>query len=130
MVGAKNLWANEGVLEARTQQAGDQEIINAPADVPVAHTAHGAPPCVMAAARLKFAEGVNEAGFDKGAEASSFLGRESVIAFVRLGVGEVQLGVRDVEIAAEDDGLFALQHLEVSQERAVPLLPVREAREF
>lgn len=130
MVGAKDLGTDEGALEARAKAGADQKVINAPADVPCSRAGQRAPPGVMTAALFKFPKGVNETGFDERAEAGPFLDSETVIAHVGLGIGEIDLGMGDVEVAAKDDGLFAFQFFEVTEEIAVPFLAVREALEF
>src|SRR5258705_472065 len=82
--------------------------IDPPADVPGARVGHGTPPGVMPPALLEFAESVDEAGFDEGAETGAFLDGEPVIANVGLGIGEVNLGVGHVEITAKYDRFLAL----------------------
>ncbi len=49
---------------------------------------------------------------------------------LRFGVGEVNLGVRHIEIAAEDYGFLLFQFFEVAKKIAVPLLAIGEAGEF
>src|SRR5262245_11278888 len=84
----------------------------------------------MAAAFLEFTEGVQKARFDEGTEASPFLRGKAVVASVGFGMGEVQFGVSDIEVATKDCGFLARKPFEVAKEFAVPLLPVREAGEF
>ena len=130
MVGAFHVGADEGPFEARAQRLRDKEIVNAPADVPGAGIGEGRPPGVMPAAALEFTKGVEEAGFQEGAKAGAFLGRETVVLQVGLRVGEINFGVRHVEVAAEDHRFAAFELLEVTEEVAVPLPPVGQAGEF
>ena len=109
MVAVHHVRANEGAFEARAQRFGDEKIINAPADVPRARAGHRTPPGVMSPARLEFAEGVHESRVHERAEAVALLDGETVVADVGLGVRQVNLGVRHIEVAAKDDGLFLLQ---------------------
>src|SRR6266478_7206767 len=119
--------ANESAFEPRAERGGDLEVINPPTNVPLAHTPQGTPPGVMAAAFLKFAEGVQKARFDEGAETRPLLGREPMVAQVGFGMGKVQFGVGDIEIAAKDRRLPPRQLLDVAEEFAVPLLAVGQA---
>ena len=84
----------------------------------------------MPAASLEFAKRVEEAGLQEGAKAGAFLGREAVVLQVGLRVGEINFGVRHVEVAAEDHRFSAFELLEVTEEVAVPLPPVGQAGEF
>ena len=127
VVAAEDLRQDVGFFQARTQGAGDEEIIEPPADVPGARGAENAPPSVVSPTLLEFPERVQEAGVHEGTEALTLLDGEAVVADVGLGIGEVQFGVRDVEVAAEDHRLFLFQLLEVGEEIPVPLLPVGQA---
>ena len=73
------------------------------------------------------AEGVDEAALQKFGEASAFLIGEAGGLAVFFGAGEVDLVVRDVEVAAENDGLRDGEGVEVLAERGVPLKAVGEA---
>src|SRR6266545_2640606 len=130
MVAAQYVGADEGAFEARAQRGAEQEIINAPPNVSGAYAGHLTPPGVMPAAFLEFAKRVEEAGLHERAEAGAFLGREAVVLDVGFGVGEVNLGVRRIEIAAEDYRIFLFQFLEVTEKGAIPLLAIGEAGEF
>src|SRR6266516_6193942 len=102
MIGAEDFLADESALQPRTQGGADEEIIDAPADVPGAGIRHRAPPAVMTAALLEFAEGVDEARLHRRAEAGAFFGGESMVLYVCLRIGQIDFGVRHVEIAAEN----------------------------
>jgi len=129
VVAAEDFGEYPGFFEARAEAFGDEEVVEAPADVPRAGGAEDAPPGVVSPALFEFAEGVEEAGIDEGSEAVAFFNGEAVVADVGLGVGEVDLGVSDVEVAAEDDGLFLFQRFQVREEVAVPFLAIGEAGE-
>src|SRR5205085_367151 len=103
MVGTGNVATDEGALEPRTQGRGNQDVIDAPSDVARPGIAHRAPPGVMPAALFKFAEGVEESCFDKGAEPGPFFEGKSVRALIGLGIGQVDFGVGHVQVAAKDD---------------------------
>ena len=108
----------------------NQKIVESPADVPGAGRAHGTPPRVMLRTLLEFTKGVEKPSSDKGIEPGAFLGRETVVLHVGLGIREINFRVRDVEVAAENDGLFLLQLFKELQEILVPLLAIRQAGEF
>src|ERR1700741_581547 len=106
MIGPGDFAMDEGAFETRPQCGRNEEIINSPADVPRARSAERRPPCIMAAALLEFAESVNETGFHKRGKPGAFLYGETVVAHVGLGIGEVNLRVRHVQVAAENDWLL------------------------
>src|SRR5439155_1657774 len=130
MVRAWHVVADEGAFEARAQGGADEEVVDAPTHVSASDTGHRTPPGIMPAIRLEHAESVEKTGLHKRGETGSFLGRETVIVHVVLWIGEVDFGVRHVEVAAEDDGLFPFKLLEVAEEIAVPLSAIGEPREF
>src|SRR5579883_2584452 len=109
MIRTGNFAMDERALELGTQCRGNQKVINAPANVALARAAHRAPPGVMPAAALEFAERVNEASLHKGIEPGAFLDGETVVTDIRLGVREIYLGMRDLEVAAKDDRFPALE---------------------
>jgi len=114
MIRTEDVRTNEGVAKTRAQRGGEKKVIDAPADVAGAGAGHGAPPGVMSAFGLKFPEGIDEAGFEEGAKARAFLRRESVIAHIGLGIGQIKLGVGHVQVAAKDDRLGPLQPAQVA----------------
>ena len=75
----------------------------------------------MPAALFKLTEGIEEASLDERGETSAFLGREAVIFQVGFGMGEVDLGVSHVEVAAENYRFATFQLLEVTAEIAAEL---------
>ena len=117
-------------LHGLPQAAGDQEIVDSPSDVAGAGVGEAAPPTVMAVTLLEEAKRIDEAGVDEVLEALALLVGEALLAAVRLWIGEIELRVRNVEIAAEDDRLLLLELLAVGEESGVPMLvPQREAAE-
>ncbi len=109
MIRTRDVALDESALEPGTQRGGDEEIINAPADVPGAGVGHRTPPSVMPARRLELPKCVEEAGFDEGIETTALLDGETVIADIGFGIGQVQIGVRDVQVAATDHRIIALE---------------------
>src|ERR1017187_1760669 len=130
MIAAHHFGADEGAFETWTQRGTDEEIVNAPANVPRTRAGHRTPPGVMSPALFKFAERVHETRLDERPETGAFLRRETVVVNVGLRVGEVNFRVRHIEVAAENYGLFLLQFFQVVQEVAIPLLTISEPGEF
>src|SRR6185436_8396145 len=108
MVGALHVGLNEGSFEARAQGGADEEVVDAPAHISRPDTGHRTPPGVMPAIGLELAESIEETGFHECGETGPFLGREAVVFYIGLGIGQVELRMSHIEVAAEDDGLFPL----------------------
>src|SRR3954465_1462385 len=90
-------------------------VIDAPADVLRIRLAAVRPPGVMPRIRVQPAEHTDEAGLveDMG-EPGALLWGEAGILLVRAPVGEIDLAVRDVPVAAQNDLLLAIaQQLQV-----------------
>src|SRR5437879_3745851 len=96
-------------FEPRSQRGRDKDIINSPANVPFPCSQHGAPPGIVAATFLEFAEGINESSLGEGAKSRAFLRGEPVSPDVLFWVREVQFHVRNIEIATKNHWLPALQ---------------------
>ena len=94
---------------------------------PILPLAFGRPTCIFL---LELAERVHKTRLDHRAEAGAFFRREAVVLHVGLRIGEVDLGVRHVQVAAPDDGFFPLELFQVGEEVAVPLLAIGKAGEF
>src|ERR1039458_4754112 len=122
VIAAQHIRPDEGTFESRAQHGADEEVVNAPANVPGTRAGHLAPPGVMSPALFEFAEGVEETGAHEGAETGAFLGCEAVVVDVGLRVREVNFRVRHVEVAAEDHGFFLFQLFEVTKKIPIPLL--------
>ena len=84
----------------------------------------------MPAVFFKLAERVDEPGRQQPAETPPFLVGESSVAPVGLRIGQIDLGVRDIKVAAKHHRLLLLEFPEVFQKRGIPLLhAVIESRE-
>jgi len=85
----------------------------------------------MTAPGFKLAESINKAGFDYTVEAGSFFVGEACVFAVGFGVGQVDVFVRDIEIATEYHGFFLFQLAHEFQEILIPLVfPVVQAEQF
>ena len=98
------------------------DVIYAPALVVGAGVAAVGPPGVVAGLLVEHPEAVYEAGVQEVLEALALLVGEAGLALVGLGVGEVDLLVGNIQVAADRDGLLLLQGLQVVEEGLVPLL--------
>src|SRR2546421_4547402 len=120
MVGAEHVAANKSALETRAQGGRDEEVINTPADIALANAGHRAPPGIVSAAFLEFAEGIEKTRFDERAESSAFFECEAMAASIGSWIGQIELSVCHVKIAAEDHRFFPFQFLEIANELAIP----------
>src|SRR5947209_8187384 len=82
MVGAGNVAANKSALETGTQGNWEQEIIDAPANIALAHAWHWAPPGVMPSRCFELTESVKEPALDESTEAGAFFRGEPMIAHI------------------------------------------------
>ncbi len=129
VVGAVNVRPDGAGAHAAKERARGQPVVQPPPDVLLAGGAAGAhgPPGVAAGAFVELAEHVDDVGVDVVVEAGSLLVGEAGVFAVGLGVGQVDLLVGAVEVAADEHGLGPLQVLDVGEEGLVPSEPVGQA---
>ena len=98
-----------------------KEVVDAPTHVSLAGAHAVAPPAVgIRSIGIELTEAVREAGVQKAREALALLVRKTGVLVVGVGVSEVYLLVRDIEVpAAHDRLLFG----ESGQEATVALVP-------
>src|ERR1700688_2255410 len=106
MIGADHVAANKSALKTRAERWRNEEVIDTPADIPLADIRHRTPPGIMPATFLAFPEGIHKTRFDECAEPSAFFRRDPVVADVCFRVRQVQFGVGYVEVPAENDRFF------------------------
>ena len=75
----------------------------------------------MAVALCEESEGIDEAGVHEILEPRALLVRETLLAAVRFRIREIEFGVRDVEITAEDHGLLLVELFAVGEECGIPV---------
>src|SRR5271170_2858871 len=122
MIAAHHVGMDVGGDHLAAQRRGYEKIIDAPADVARAGVGEIAPPGVVTVALLEQAEGIDEAGVDEVLESLALLVGEALLAAIGLRIRQIELGVRDVQIAAKNDRLVALEPPAVVEERRVPVL--------
>src|SRR5690242_3846041 len=107
-------------LDRLAQSLGDEEVVDSPANVARPRVGEVTPPAVVAVTLLEEAQRIDEAGIDEVLESLPLLIGKAFLAPVGFGIGEIELRMRDVEIAAESHGLFLLELLHVGEKRRVP----------
>ena len=127
VIRARHLTPDKRSLEPGSQSGRKQEIINAPSDVLSACSGQRTPPGVIAAAFFKFPKRIYESCLDKRHEPRPLFLRKTVSPNVALWIGEVQFGMRHIEVAAENNRLFRFQFLQVAQKRIRPIFAGKAA---
>lgn len=129
MVGTHDFGLDEGAPDAGHEVLGDEDVVDAPADVARATVAPRVPVGVgVALFGVEGAEGIDVAAFDDAGDPGAFFGEEPSAFEGLLGAGNVELGVGDVEVAHEDEGAaLAAEVVEMDEEGFVELEFVGEA---
>src|SRR6185369_2848103 len=83
----------------------------------------------MSPALLKLTKRVKKPGVDEGCKPRPLLRRKAVVVNIGPRVGQVDLRVRYIEVAAKNDRLFLFQLLETAKEILVPSLPITQSRQ-
>ncbi|MPM91281.1 hypothetical protein SDC9_138409 [bioreactor metagenome] len=113
MVAAEHVRKNLAVLHAVNQPARRQEIIDTPASVARARTADVAPPAIgLRLVRIEVAKGVDKSVLQQACHTGALLIRKPGVHAVGLGVLKVDLLMRYVEVAADDDWFLRVQRAE------------------
>lgn len=121
MITAHDIGANESILNGRDKPCADKKVVYAPAGVPLTRFEHIAPPCVgIRPVGIKHTETVRKAAFKQNCEFLSFFIGESCIAAVALRVFKVNFVMRNVHIAADDNGFFLIKSDEIGTESILP----------
>lgn len=130
MVAPQRLVADLAVAQARHQARGQHKVIEPPADVLLATSHHVGPEGVgVLLLGVELTEAVGESRLEQLAEALPLLGSEAGIFLVPLGVLQVDVLVRDVEVATQHHGLLDVELAQVHAEVLVPGFAVVQAHE-
>src|SRR6185437_9509774 len=108
-------------LHGRPERPGDDEIVDSPSDIALTRIRELTPPGVVPVALLEQAEGVDEARIEEVLKALALLVGEALAAAVGLGIGEIELGVRHIQVAAENDRLAPFELAAVGEEGRIPV---------
>lgn len=122
MIGAGDVRKDGSVFHPTEKLAGDAEVVDPPPDVVGACIGAVAPPGVgFSFVRVEMTEGIVIAAVQKLGECGTLLIRESGVLAVSLRSGEIDLVVRDIEVAAENHRLACgLQREDVEAECLIP----------
>src|SRR3990172_6502548 len=90
------------VPDERDEGGGDEEVIQSPTDIVVAGIHQGGPPGVFDPLRVKGAVDINQTVGEIGIDPGALLGEKAGGVFVCLGVSQINLLVRRVEITTDD----------------------------
>ena len=113
---------NSRGFDPRHELGRDEKVVDAPSDVARTRPVHVAPPRVVAVALGEETESVDKAVVDQRLKFRPFLVGETGVFSVVPGIGQIVFGVRDIEVAANDDRLFLFQCFEVRAKSGLPLL--------
>ena len=130
MVTAHHLLPDDIIHQNAPQTLAQHEVVETPANIGGPRVPHVAPEGVGARPRrIQGAKRVEKAVGQQVGEALPLLARESGRLAVRLRVRQVDFLVGDVQVAAPDHRLHAVQLLELLAERPFPCQAVLEAHE-
>lgn len=130
VVATHRLVANLAVAQARHQTRRQNKVIEPPADVLLPRVHHVGPEGVgVLLFGVELAEAVGKACLEQLAEALPLLGGEAGILFIALWVFQVDLLVRDVEVAAQHHRLLDVELTQVHAKVLIPGLAVVQSHE-
>src|SRR5882672_52412 len=110
-----------GLLHRVAQLPRHEHVIDSPPDVARPRIGEMTPPRVVPVALREQAKGVDETRIHEVLESLTFFIREALLAAIRFGIGQIELGVRDIEVAAKNDRLGLLQLLAIGEEGRIPV---------
>ena len=131
MIAAHNVLVDQRVFDPGTVLLPDKKIIDSPSRVVFARAETVAPPAVCAGnVGISVAKRIDEARVQKRAERSALLVGESGVPAVRTGVFEVDLPMRNVQIAAVDYRTFFRKPEKIRPDRVFPFQTERKTPEL
>src|SRR3984957_20062959 len=113
---------NLGAFHRVAQLPRDENIIDPPSDVARPRIREVTPPRVVPVALRKQAKGIHESRIHDVLESRALFVRETLLAAIRFWVGQIRLGMRDIEVAAENDRLGFFQLPAIREEGRIPVL--------
>ena len=128
MVAALHIHQNLGLFDLWGQPVRYQEIVNAPACVPLSCAEPHAPPAVHAGGiRVQVAEAIGKASGQQLVQLAALLVLKARSTAVGAGVLQVNILMGHVQISAQDHRLFAVQVFQVGAQVVLPLHAVVNA---
>src|SRR5690606_13695551 len=109
MIAAHHVRVDLGFLHFLPERLGNQYVVDSPSDVAGAGVRELVPPGVVTGALLEEAKRIDEARIEEVLKSFALFVREPLLASIRFRVRKIELGVRDVEIAAEDHRLLLFE---------------------
>lgn len=131
MIGTENLLSDKCVLKAWEQAMRDEEIIDAPPDIPFTCFCEVAPPGILfRCVWIEMPECIDKSTIDEFLESCALLIGEASIPTIRFWVCEVNLLMRHIEITANDDWFECLELFQMIEEKRVPELTILKTFQF
>lgn len=104
MIGAENVRHDLSALDTVLGPIGNQEVINAPANIPRPCICHVCPPRVFNFIRVQIAECINKSKIQQAGELFTLLVGEPGIVAVRLRILYINLVRSNIQVPTNDDG--------------------------
>jgi len=131
MVAAEYFVINGCRLYAGSETLGGKEIVYTPTHVLLTGAEHIGPPCIGIGDIAVFkAEAVYKSAFEELCHLAPLLIGEARVSPVAFGIFEVYLPVGNIQVAAEDNGLFGIKSKEIIPEGIFPCHAVFEPCEL
>src|SRR5271165_400857 len=121
MIAAHHLGMDLGALHRRAQLSRHEYVVDSPSDVARPRIGEMTPPRIMSIALREQPKGIDEAGIHEILESGALLVRETLLAAIGFRVGQIEFGVRDIEVAAKNDRLGFFQLLAIGEKGRIPL---------
>ena len=120
MVGAEEVIVDVGGLEMVDEGGRNEKIVDAPTDVALAGLCPMRPPGVTLEGRVEVAESVDETSAEEIFNSLTFFVGEAGVVSVVIGASKVEWGVRDIEIAADNNWFGEFESFEMAEKCWVP----------
>ena len=114
MVGTHNFLKDTGSFDMLFEALADEEIVDSPADIPIASAGFQIPPGILSRLVVKHPQGVDISPIDKFVYPGALFGKETGGLLILLWPGQVDRPVGGIDIAADNDifaflpGLFGM----------------------
>src|SRR5260221_5769827 len=122
VIAAQNFRVNRRAVHRAAQDGRHQKIVDSPPDVARPRVGKMTPPRIVAVSLREEPERIDETRIHHILKSLPLLVGESLFPAVRLGIGEIEFGVGDVQIAAKNNRLARLELPAIIQECRIPTL--------
>src|SRR3984893_2917627 len=110
-----------GALHRVAQLPRDENVVDSPPDVACPGIGEMTPPRVVPVTLGEQPKGVDEACLHEILESLALFVGETLLAAIRLGVGQIELGMRHIEVAAKNDRLGLFELLAIGEKGRIPV---------